>query len=188
MTPFTLFLGRLTQLVGSEAAAQLTREFAGQTLLFPITDHYGISQEALGAGYRASKAPAEYRDQVLALAKENDISLSAAIRLLRANRLTELHEASTRSRAHTPLTEAEAMEIGHRLLAAVRKCSAAPQSATLSPAESLGMDASYIAHPDRHTAHQQTPAAVQPGSAQVTHTHLASQPASPSVLLSSLEP
>lgn len=53
MNPFTQFLGRLVELLGAEAAAQLVREFAGQTLQFPITDHYGFSSDAavLGAGY-----------------------------------------------------------------------------------------------------------------------------------------
>lgn len=53
MNPFTHFLGRLVELVGAKSAAELTRDFAGQTLQFPITDHYGFSSEAavLGAGY-----------------------------------------------------------------------------------------------------------------------------------------
>lgn len=61
MTPFTQFLGRLVELVGAESAAKLTREFAGQTLQFPITDHYDTTDRndfgfpvlvpVLGAGY-----------------------------------------------------------------------------------------------------------------------------------------
>lgn len=61
MSPFTQFLGRLVALVGAENAAKLTREFAGQTLQFPITDHYDATDRndfgfpvlvpVLGAGY-----------------------------------------------------------------------------------------------------------------------------------------
>lgn len=47
MTPFTQFLGRLVELVGAENAAQLTRDFAGQKLQFPITDHYGDTIDRL---------------------------------------------------------------------------------------------------------------------------------------------
>jgi hypothetical protein len=58
MNPFTQFLGRLVELVGAESAAQLTREFAGQTLQFPITDHYGfpVNASVLGAGYEPKPA------------------------------------------------------------------------------------------------------------------------------------
>lgn len=60
MNPFTPFLGRLVELLGAEQAAQLVREFAGQTLHFPATDHYGFPTEApvLGSEYKPSvRAP-----------------------------------------------------------------------------------------------------------------------------------
>lgn len=40
MSPFTLFFARLVEHLGAEIAAQLVREFDGQTIQFPITDHY----------------------------------------------------------------------------------------------------------------------------------------------------
>lgn len=46
MSPFTLFFARLTELLGAENSAQLVREFAGQTIRFPITDHYGFPVNA----------------------------------------------------------------------------------------------------------------------------------------------
>ena len=40
MTQFTLLLSRLVNQLGAEKAAHLVREFAGQSIRFPITDHY----------------------------------------------------------------------------------------------------------------------------------------------------
>lgn len=89
-------------------------------------------------------------------------------------------------RLHTPLTEAEAQEISHRLLATVRKCYAPIQIEPLPAAETPETDANCIAHPDQCTAPLHTPAAVQPSSEQEPHTPLAVQPVSPSVPQSSL--
>jgi hypothetical protein len=53
MSPFTHFFGRLVSLVGAESATGLVREFAGKTLQFPVTDHYGFPATAkpLGAAH-----------------------------------------------------------------------------------------------------------------------------------------
>ena len=66
MTPFTQFLGHLVELVGAEIAAQTVRQFAGQTIQFPITDHYDtktrddfgfpVLAPVLGAGYARPQA------------------------------------------------------------------------------------------------------------------------------------
>lgn len=68
MNPFTLFLGRLVEHLGAEIAINLVREFAGQSIQFPITqdytgindpttthDHFGFPHEAtvLGAEFKA---------------------------------------------------------------------------------------------------------------------------------------
>lgn len=41
MSPFSIFFARLVGLLGAEIATQVVREFAGKTIQFPITDHYG---------------------------------------------------------------------------------------------------------------------------------------------------
>ncbi|MGN0920248.1 MAG: hypothetical protein ACI4NJ_00825 [Cellvibrio sp.] len=48
MSPFTQFLGRLVALVGTENAADLVREFAGKTLEFPATGHFGVTRNDFG--------------------------------------------------------------------------------------------------------------------------------------------
>lgn len=55
MSPFTHFLGRLVDQAGAEIAANLVREFAGKTLQFPVTDHYGFPATAKPLG--AAPAP-----------------------------------------------------------------------------------------------------------------------------------
>jgi|GEM_PF-1239271 len=40
MSPFTLLLGRLTELLGAEIAAKLVHDFQGAIVQFPITSHY----------------------------------------------------------------------------------------------------------------------------------------------------
>lgn len=147
MSPFTQFFGRLVELVGVESSAQLTREFAGQTLQFPITDHYDTTAR-------------------------NDFGFPDAAPILGQH---------YKPRAYSPLTEAEALEISHRLLATVRKCRAPIQTAPLPAAETPETDANCIARPDQCTALLHTPAAVQPSSEQEPHTPLAVQPVSPSV-------
>lgn len=147
MSPFTQFLGRLVELVGAENAAQLTRDFAGQTLQFPITDHYDTTDR-------------------------NDFGFPV---------LDPVIGHDYKPRARTPLTEAEAMEISHRLLATVRMCCATVQKEPLPVAETPAMDASCTTRPDQCTAPLHKPAVVQLGSEQELHTHPALQPASPSV-------
>ena len=147
MSPFTQFLGRLVELVGAENAAQLTRDFAGQALQFPITDHYKTTDR-------------------------NDCGFPVLVQALG-------HDY--RPRARTPLTEAEAMEISHRLLATVRMCRAKVQTEPLPVAETPAMDASCTTRPDQCTAPLHKPAVVQPDNEQEGHTPPALQPASLSV-------
>jgi|GEM_PF-6076808 len=53
MSPFTLLLGRLVELLGTQISTELVREFAGKTVQFPITNDYGFNAQAtlVGAGY-----------------------------------------------------------------------------------------------------------------------------------------
>ncbi len=81
-------------------------------------------------------------------------------------------------RLHTPLTEAEAQEISHRLLATVRKCYAPTQPATSLALENPAMDESCTAHPDQCTAPLHTPVVAQPNSEQEPHTRPVVQPVS----------
>lgn len=90
MSPFTQFLGRLVELVGAENAAQLTREFAGQTLRFPITDHYGFNSAAPVLGESYAPAPVDHKGAPLLIGPHR---LSAPATPLRAGRLLTLaHE------------------------------------------------------------------------------------------------
>jgi hypothetical protein len=143
MSQFTLLLSRLVDLLGAETAAQVVREFAGQTLQFPITDHYDTDR--------------------------NDFGFPVLVQVI---------GQSHKPRQHSPLTEAEAIEISHRLLATVRKCCAPFQTKTLPAAESPVMDASCTTHPNQCTAPLHIPAAVPPSSEQEPHTPLAAQPES----------
>jgi hypothetical protein len=43
MSPFSIFFARLVDLLGAEIAAKVVREFAGQTIQFPITGHYNTT-------------------------------------------------------------------------------------------------------------------------------------------------
>jgi hypothetical protein len=47
MNPFTLFLGRLVEHLGAEISAKLVREFAGQSIQFPITRDYTGSNDPI---------------------------------------------------------------------------------------------------------------------------------------------
>lgn len=47
MSPFSILLARLVELLGAKAAAKLVREFAAQTIKFPATDHSGTAVLAL---------------------------------------------------------------------------------------------------------------------------------------------
>ena len=97
MTPFTKFLGALVDLVGAESAAQLTRQFAGQTIHFPITDHYGFTQQAPVIGGGHEPRPASHTAQQPLL---EPLCLSAQATQPRGGRLLALaHELGHSSRA-----------------------------------------------------------------------------------------
>lgn len=87
MSPFTLFFARLVGLVGAENAAQMVREFAGKTIQFPITDHYGFSSDAPILGQNLK--PRHYSPLTEAEAMEISQRLLATVRKCCAPSLTE---------------------------------------------------------------------------------------------------
>jgi hypothetical protein len=97
MNPFTLFFGRLVELLGAEIAAQVVRQFAGQTLQFPITDYYGFSSDApiLGADFEPSS-----KDRIGQPLQNEPLRLSGLANATGAARLLTLaHELGRSSQA-----------------------------------------------------------------------------------------
>lgn len=114
MSPFTLFFARLVELLGAETAAKLVREFAGQTIQFPVTGHNEHHQvrpvtrvqaaELLRVrmAYQPTAEDISFRDAVLTVAEACNVSLSAAIRLLMAERQRSTAPLSSAGTAPAP--------------------------------------------------------------------------------------
>lgn len=97
MNPFTLFFARLVELLGAETAAQLVREFAGQTIQLPVTDHYGFPVNAPVLGEPDALASA---DRIYGTSQPAPLPQSALATQPRGARLLALaHELSRSSQA-----------------------------------------------------------------------------------------
>lgn len=88
MSQFTLLLARLVDLLGAESAANVVREFAGQTIQFPVTDHYGLSTNAAVIGADYEPQPKDHTAQPSQIALHR---LSELASLPREGRLLALH-------------------------------------------------------------------------------------------------
>lgn len=121
MSPFTQFLGRLVELVGAENATKLTREFAGQALQFPITDHYGdtierrvtnrLSIHYRGVAYDVSHLPNAAVGELITVNV-------ADLKPIKPDDFGFATDAPIIGERYKPLTKAEAKAIADKLLQA----------------------------------------------------------------------